>query len=220
MQAVQWPLFEPSEWDQQLLVALGLSVLLHVLVLALYLPQRHQSRESGGSTLTAVLLRPPSASPARTAVPETSEAPSRVKEKILTREDASASIERQRKEMAHQAPSRRIAGEAKPGEGSAALRAEKSPSGKEAQAELKPGEVNVVYLIRDDGHVGQILWKSLPAMTYPQLERIEAAIRAKKLPGAFSGQVRTVTINVLALLDELEGRKPARDEASATAASD
>jgi hypothetical protein len=215
MAVLRWAALEPGEWDQRFLLALGLSFMLHVLLLSLSLPHKPANRIPGASALTAVLMRAPAAGQTASATPQHSETGTPDEQKALVREQSPVSIQTRRKETTPQGNSRRIAGATHPGEGVSPLRSEQGPSGKETRTELKPGEVNVIFLVRDDGHVGQILWKRLPAMTYAQLERIEALIRARKLPGAISGQVRRETINIQALIEEIEGRKPARDEKAA-----
>lgn len=214
MHARQWPLFQPGEWDQPFLIALGLSVLLHTFVLSLSLTQRAPGRNPGASSLNVVLAGKSSPGTTVTAVPESSESEKSSRAIPLTvREETSASIRKQHEETGRSGAERRISNSTVAGRGSSAT-ADQNPAGRETRPALKPGEVSVIVLIRDDGHVGQILWDKMPAMTDAQLYAVEAAIRARKLPGAMSGQVRTETINIQALLDELEGRKHAPEGSS------
>lgn len=216
MSVRQWPLLQPGDWDQPFLVALGLSVLLHALLLSLHWTRPQATDSSGISALNAVLMRPPAPAPAAQAVPEKR----RNREKPagstpLAAEKSPTSL-RHRAEDAENvtAGQRNTSEQSGSVDGSSQYRSDKAPAGIEAHNALKPGEVRAVVMIREDGHVGQILWRRLPALTHDQLFRIEVAIRARKLPGAQAGQVRSEIINIKALLAELEGDKVEEDRQS------
>ena len=214
MTARQWPLFQPGEWDQSFLLALGLSVLLHALILAITPPRQPEGNAPGSSALNAVLIRRSWSSLAAETRTTPQKPNGKAEDMMLTAPGQAAPVSPQRKEAKTASHARHPAGSTDKREGTTLQGSDHPPAGNESRPALKPGEVSVIFMIREDGLVGQILWNKLPAMTDAQLFRVEAAIRARKLPGAMSGQVRTETINIQALLDELEVRQHAQDSGS------
>ncbi|RTL56466.1 MAG: hypothetical protein EKK46_04450 [Rhodocyclaceae bacterium] len=74
--------------------------------------------------------------------------------------------------------------------------------GPEAQSISNRGLFNALLTIGDDGDVGQIIWKDLPALTNAQLQRLESFLRAKKYGPGMAGRTISETVDLRPFLTE------------------
>ena len=177
--------------------ALVFSLALHVLILALWLPQYRAALETGSSELTAILSQPAAASVP--ALPMQADFRSRNSERELLTIPAPSSVAIQTKSIVNGADARQNSTHELTTKPDAAARptvSDAAASGGESRVARKPGEARVVMEIRDDGQVGQLIWDLLPALTDEQFNKLETAIRAHFQLESQSGSFVRQTIDV------------------------
>ncbi|HEY6897194.1 MAG TPA: hypothetical protein VI279_08025 [Rhodocyclaceae bacterium] len=198
-----------SEEDQRFALALFFSALAHlVFVLAWKMPPS-EWQSAGRSTLSVSFRASgteahpdkPAATPAKTAAAERSA--------VLVKAQAPIAVAPPpTKASITGAP---IAKASQAGEPSASTQSQPTtksvaPPGVEAPS-ARPGWVNALLSIRENGEVGQILWRELPALTNQQLRRLESSIRAKNYGNALAGRTVNEAVDVRPYLTEAEGRE-------------
>ncbi|MDP2826183.1 MAG: hypothetical protein Q8O52_26285 [Sulfuritalea sp.] len=173
-----------AEWkhddERRLHLTLGLSVLLHaILLLAWKLPPTVW-KVADHAVLTVVLR---GAAPlAQSSPPATEKKPDIA---VLVRKEpapAAFSVPPKPAAVAAVAPP---AAPPQPAASAAKARVAEQPTpGRASNAPPAAVGVSVILVIGGDGRVNQIFWDRLPALTDEQLRRVEAAIRAKTYAGS------------------------------------
>lgn len=193
-----------TEDARHLRAALGFSLCLHAIALFVWhLPTPAWSSASGAPTLT-VSLHSAALPAARTPLAAAGGAEGeRRSTPMLVQERATLAVP---PALTPGPPSRAVSAPTeKP---SVPLPAGKAPlaprtppaAGAERPQPARPGGVTALLSIGEGGHVSQILWNQLPALSDEQLRRLEGLVRGRTYAGTLAGQTLNEVIDVRALL--------------------
>jgi hypothetical protein len=189
--------WSPTEWkhddEKRFQRTLGLSVLLHALLLLAWKPPPQIWKAADHAVLTVVL---------RGVAPLAQSSPAAVAQK----QDVAVLVQQQPAPATFSVPPKPAAsGTSAP----SATRPQSTPAASPARVVAKPTPgrlsnappaaigVTVLLVIDGNGRVGQIFWDKLPALTDDQFRRLEAVIREKTYT---AGQTLNEIVDVRAIL--------------------
>jgi hypothetical protein len=182
--------------DGRFAVALGISILIHGILLQ-YTRPLHSLTNQQGAAGFSVSFRKLQPEETRSVPPENPSPALGLKPSVIRGADEAVSVAMAAGVSPRQAESIKAPAESV---GVASHSEASTPSGQRARVHRKPGDVVVLLTIGDNGRPGQIIWGELPALSKAQLDLIEARIRARSYSQAIGGSTLTEEINIFSLL--------------------
>lgn len=214
-----WDAFGEATRDQRRFAwTLGLSIAIHVLVLATGKGLPRQPVGTGYPVLTVGFTSPaPPPSPGSLAASRGAEAlPPPPVPLLSAKPDLPArDLVRDKSRLPDRAPAGTSMqpATATPHQGPVAAVLPAAP-GRDAHAEAAAGGVTARMVIGEGGRIQQILWRKLPALTSEQFERLEDILRTTTYAESMAGSTVTEIVDVRGLLGlpAVRGMSTERDE--------
>lgn len=182
-------------------VALSISLVLHAIVLIRWTTVAPTRHDAGYSSIDVVLVRTSSPSSATMQLPDDgthAQRPPEVLAQTLRSETPRPPPSPNQTRDSRKSLTGGVAKDRQNG----TQTGDAHPAGREMRRALKAGEASALFLINEDGHIGQIYWDRLPALTDEQMRRLENSIRSRQYPRSSAGQVLSEILDVQPFLAE------------------